>query len=252
MENGTGIFGKSTVVEPEKRKVNKKTFILEIPTDLYQRIIGQDRAKKAAVIALAGGFSICFYGPSGHGKTSLVRWFSKTHTKLYNKQPEKGTVYECDFPDASVDIQIFAEIRKVGYSAIHNGFDKVTSKEVEKAIRKMVKYPTYEVEEAFWDIIGQEYSAQKLTPKIVFNTIRVGRIMANLENSSLITKEHIKEALKLTTFPVHKRKTDAPTKKMKRDDVNLEKLTNQVEELDDEQISETLLEKYEVKEELED
>lgn len=180
-----------------------------IPRDSLQKIIGQEDAKRALEISIAGEFSICFYGPEEQGKTSLIRALEKIYAKLYRRQPAMA-VTECKFPikEDHREFEIFAKLDKINFGSIHTGFKGERSSEVEKRIRRKEEFSEITLPSTFWDTLGQRYSRDKLTPKKVFTALRIARIIANLEHSAIITGDHFKEALQLTTFPMKLPKED--------------------------------------------
>lgn len=173
-----------------------------IPTDSLQKIFGQESTKRALQIALAGEFSICFYGPLGQGKSSLLNAFKKLYAKLYRRQP-KFDVLECDgYPSKEFrNCEIFAPLDKLNYATIHKGFLGKTSEEVLHTITSQLPQKEYFVAGNFWDTVGNRYSKDELTPKVLFTALRVARTIANLEQSEVILKQHLNEAISLVSFP---------------------------------------------------
>lgn len=67
----------------------KKTKIVapqENEDDVFEEIIGQENAKRALLIAAAGGHNIAMYGPPGTGKTMLAKAFKSILPPLSYKQ----------------------------------------------------------------------------------------------------------------------------------------------------------------------
>ena len=193
-------------------KVNdyEESFIkIEIPKDPLQQIYGQEGAKRALQVALAGEFSICFYGATGQGKTSLLNIFKKFYAKLYRRQPSFSVV-ECDgYPSTEFrSCVIFAKIEKLNYGVVHLGKLGSTSGDFLKSITSKLEQQEYFVAGNFWDTVGGTYSRDGLTPKSLFSALKVSRIIANMEQSEIILKKHLQEALKLVTFPSKRVQTE--------------------------------------------
>jgi magnesium chelatase family protein len=63
-------------------------------TIIFDHIKGNDSAKRALLIALAGGHNICLYGPPGTGKTMLARASSNVLPELsFEQQVELTSIY---------------------------------------------------------------------------------------------------------------------------------------------------------------
>lgn len=196
-----------------KKPTHEDNFItLSVPVDALQRICGQEDAKRALQIALAGEFSICFYGPVGQGKTSLLNAFRKLYSKIYRRQPT-FEVLECDgYPSREFrDCEIFALVDKINYATLHKGFLGRSSKEILQEISSQLDQKEYFVSGDFWDAVGNRYAKEELTPKVLFTALRVARTIANLEQSEVILKSHLNEAISLVSFPSKKTKQDAPS-----------------------------------------
>lgn len=188
---------------------NFETFT--VPTDSLQKICGQESAKRALQIALAGEFSICFYGPLGQGKSSLLSAFKKLYAKIYRRQPSFD-VLECDgYPSKEFrDCEIFAPLDKLNYAALHKGFLGRTSKEILHDIASQLEQKEFFIAGDFWDTVGNRYAKDELTPKVLFTALRVARTIANLGQSEVILKSHLNEAISLVIFP-SKRIKQEPT-----------------------------------------
>jgi magnesium chelatase family protein len=65
----------STLISKQKYLENIETEE-EINTDLFEFVKGQELAKRALLIAAAGGHNVALYGPPGTGKTMLAKAFS--------------------------------------------------------------------------------------------------------------------------------------------------------------------------------
>ena len=69
-------------------KIEKTKIVvsLENGNDVFEEIIGQENAKRALLIAAAGGHNIALYGPPGTGKTMLAKAFKNILPPLSYKQ----------------------------------------------------------------------------------------------------------------------------------------------------------------------
>jgi energy-coupling factor transporter ATP-binding protein EcfA2 len=210
---------RTTPVEEIREALPDSVFELPVELDPYKEIVGQTKAKKAMAIAIIGNFPICFYGPHGQGKSTLIRLFSETYKAIHSKKMPPELVEECVSPDdITPTAQIFAEIKKIKYSRLFEGIkeDGETRKEFEKKIRKVLntEYPkSYLVFDTFWDMVGQSYNSLHLTPKSLSTAIKTAWIISTLDKSSYITKESLKEAFTFVTFTSKKVVEIAPPKK---------------------------------------
>lgn len=195
---------------PSKKKVDKdENFIkFEIPHDPIQAICGQDKVKRAIEISVAGEYSLCIYGPSGQGKTQLMTAYREMYMKVYRRKVPYA-LYDVDGYPNEKNASIYVKIDKLPYSAINKGFNGLTSKEIVSKINKRLLTTDLFITPDFWDILGQTYSRDALTPKQVFSALKVARTIANLEQSEIITRNHFKEALLLVTFPQLKAEKDS-------------------------------------------
>ena len=187
---------------PNKKKLDKdENFIkFEIPTDPIQSICGQEKVKRAIEISLAGEYPLCIYGPSGQGKTQLISAYRDMYMKIYRRKVPYS-LYDIDGYPTENNASVYVKIDKLPYSTINKGFNGLTSKEIVSKINKRLLTTDLFITPDFWDILGQTYSRDALTPKQVFSALKVARTIANLEQSEIITRAHFKEALVLVTFP---------------------------------------------------
>jgi predicted ATPase with chaperone activity len=206
---------------PKKNKPDKdENFIkFEIPTDLIQSICGQEKVKRAIEISIAGEYSLCIYGPSGQGKTQLLTAYREMYMKIYRRKVPYP-LYDIDGHPTEKDATLYVKVDKLPYSTINKGFNGLTSKEIVSKINRRLLTTDLFITPDFWDILGQTYSRDALTPKQVFSALKVARTIANLEQSEIITRTHFKESLVLVTFPQLKAEKE-PAKEIINSDSNL-------------------------------
>jgi len=195
----------TTFALPTKKHRDKDEDFIKfiIPKDDLQAICGQETAKRAIEISLAGEFSLCLYGPLGQGKTHLLNTYRDMYMKIYRRKVP-FTLSDIDNYPTERDSVIYAKVNKLPYSTLNKGFTGVTSKEVISRVNNRLPTTDLFITPDFWDILGQTYSRDALTPKQVFNALKVARTIANLEHSEIITRNHFREALTFVTFPREK------------------------------------------------
>lgn len=162
-------------------------------------IRGQEAAKRAMLIAIAGGHDIVLIGPSGHGKTMMI-WAAmavgartqRIAANFHEMRPVKA-----DFvpSDEMLNAEIHVEVPPVPYRDLTGKSRGTDSAYVVKQLDSMAAYSDLTLSDESLLLGGQAYEELGLSARSFQAAVRVARTIANLRGSERILAIHFAEAL---------------------------------------------------------
>jgi predicted ATPase with chaperone activity len=169
----------------------------------FADIRGQEAAKRAMLIAIAGGHSIALVGPRGCGK-SMLRTAANTFAEspldireIRSTNAIAKEMFEAFERHAETDIHI--EVPSVPFRELVAKRAGTSSADFTRQIERMAdaKKPPlpHELSETCKTLMKQAYDELGLTPGSVAVVIRVANTIARLDGSSDIKEQHIAEAV---------------------------------------------------------
>lgn len=152
----------------------------------FADIYGQEAAKRAMIIALAGKHSIVLIGPTGHGKTMLIDAGRALDTCL-----RAGEARTPALSDVGVDIHV--EVPRVPFKSI--GRKGTSTYDVLTQLKRAAKYNGQDLDENATRLLQQAYVEFGLSMRSYAAILRVARTIANLEGDVAIQAQHVAEAV---------------------------------------------------------
>lgn len=180
---------------------------VELNGDLASSIWGNEMGKRAASIAVAGGHTILFFGPTNSGKTmlrSLCNQLGLSPTFESNTCPcgnhnDPFAICNCTTEQVNEIIQRFPKVdiyievcrpreREIG--------QKGTSlQDMKKRLETVKKYPSMKLDEFGTGLMSAAIKQLVLDIPEQDRILAVARTIANLDDSKFITAAHIAEAV---------------------------------------------------------
>ena len=187
----------------------------------FQKIVGQEVAKRALEISIIGQHSILLVGPSGMGKTALKLCADEMVTQLYEEPmlfiyeswpcpcshygdslkecvctADEIRIFEAKFPVT----EMVVPVPRVGYDKLKLSCEGETNSQIFERIEKALKF-----EEKNTLSLKIPDDAQKLYKRAVdslgfsareyFTNIQLARTIATLDFSEDIKTQHVAEAI---------------------------------------------------------
>jgi predicted ATPase with chaperone activity len=174
----------------------------------FGRIKGQEAAKRAVTIALAGQHFIILIGPSGHGKSMFIeaaraidpQFRAKEVTiwqKLLKDNPQQRQRHLEPLSRLPADMHV--EVPALPFrewAGIRRGTDSITIRAaVERARAFAASNQDITLSESCLLLARQAYDELHLTPRAMDAAIRVARTIADLDASEHIHEQHLAEAV---------------------------------------------------------
>jgi len=174
----------------------------------FGRIKGQESAKRAVTIALAGRHFIILIGPSGNGKSMLIeaakaidpQFRAKEITvwnKLLNGDPKQRQRHFEPLCRLRADMHVevpWLPFRE--WSKPCRGTDTATIRRaVDRARGFADGHENLTLSEGCLLLARQAYDELGMTPRALDAAIRVARTIANMEESEHIQEQHLAEAV---------------------------------------------------------
>jgi predicted ATPase with chaperone activity len=179
----------------------------------FGRIKGQEAAKRAITIALAGRHFLILIGPSGNGKTMLIEaakaidpeFKAKEVTvwnRLLNGDPkQRDRHFE---PLSRLPADMHVEVPALPFrewAGTRRGTDTTTVRlAVERARAFASGHEDLTLSEGCLLLARQAYDELHLTPRAMDAAVRVARTAANLDQSEAIQEQHLAEAVQYRLF----------------------------------------------------
>jgi magnesium chelatase family protein len=176
-------------------------------------IKGQEPAKRAVTVALAGGHFVILIGPSGNGKTMLIEaakaidpeFRAKEVTvwnKLLNGDPQQRQKHF--EPLCRLNAEMHVEVPWLPFrdwSGQRHGTDTATIRQtVERARAFAAEHNDLTLSEPCLLLARQAYDELGLTPRALDAAIHVARTIANMDQSEHIQEQHLAEAVQYRLF----------------------------------------------------
>ncbi len=179
----------------------------------FGRIKGQEAAKRAVTIALAGRHFLILIGPSGNGKSMLIESakaidpeFKAKEVTVWNrllkdnpKQRDRHFEPLCRL-QADMHVEVpWLPFRE--WSKPCRGTDTGTARQaVERARDFAAGHSDLTLNEGCLLLAKQAYDELGMTPRALDAAIRVARTIANMEESEHIQEQHLAEAVQYRLF----------------------------------------------------
>ena len=155
----------------------------------FADILGQEAAKRAMTIALAGNHSVLLIGPAGNGKT-LLRSAAREIGDIRIDE-----VREITAANGIWDIHV--EMPRVPWASLMRGHTGTSTKQVRDQIQRAVKTAeSPHLMPPATTLLSHGYTDLRLSVQAYKAVLRVARTIASLDGStSIIDASHIAEAL---------------------------------------------------------
>ena len=179
----------------------------------FGRIKGQEAAKRAVTIALAGRHFLILVGPSGNGKSMLIEgaktidpeFRAKEVTiwnRLLNGNPkQRDRHFE---PLSRLPADMHVEVPTLPFrewAGTRRGTDTATVRlAVERARAFASGHEDLTFHEGCLLLARQAYDELRLTPRAMDAAVRVARAIANMDQSDRIQEQHVAEAVQYRLF----------------------------------------------------
>ena len=178
--------------------------------DIFRLIRGQEAAKRAALIALAGGHSILFYGPPGWGKTMLCNAIvvANTESKKYRNdiavvsnefRVMRGTDAEVQnqerFYNLTQVTDIHVEVPPVHFREFFGKSSGTSIADIERQLKSRGMNIHLDLSDDCLELCKTATDALSLNGRALNAIVRVSRTIANPSNSLDIDSSHIAEAI---------------------------------------------------------
>jgi magnesium chelatase family protein len=185
----------------------------QLAPDDFGRIKGQEAAKRAVTIALAGRHFIILIGPPGNGKSMLIQaakaidaeFQAKEVTvwnRLLNGDPKQRNRHFEPLGRLPADMHVevpWLPFRE--WAGTRRGTDTATIRQAVERAR--VFAPSHEdltLHEGCLLLAKQAYDEMAMTPRALDAAIRVARTIASMEESPCIQDQHLAEAVQYRLF----------------------------------------------------
>lgn len=168
----------------------------------FVHVRGQESAKRALLISMAGQHSIVLIGPSGAGKSMLIAATkSITLQNVHAKMSEARGYPEVTNFDDYTDFDMMCEVPQVPFGDLFGQRPGTDTGTIHRQILAYAKAKPVDSSlasvgsEGVRTLMKQAYVELNMTPRGAVRTLKVAATIARLDDRSAINESHLAEAI---------------------------------------------------------